>query len=127
MLKKVALKKFEELVYKWFKVELSDKDKKWFAADGKELRGNIEKGANRGDARVQLVSHNEKKVQCNSYYHGEKESEKTCLQELIIEEGITNQKISADSLHLCPAMTEPIEADNGVFLIGNQKELLQDM
>ena len=24
-------------------------------------------------------------------------------------------------------MTEPIEADNGVFLIGNQKELLQDM
>lgn len=130
ILKKVALKKFEELIYKWFKVELKDDEKKWFAADGKELRGSIEKGAKRGEARVQLVAHEEKTVQCNSYYHGEKESEKTCLQELIIKEELTNQKISADSLHLCPAMTEPIEADNGVFLIGlkeNQKELLQDM
>lgn len=130
ILKKIALKKFEELVYKWFKIELNDKEKKWFAADGKELRGSIEKGSKRGEARVQLVAHEEKKVQCNSYYHGEKESEKTCLQELIIGEELTNQKISADSLHLCPAMTEPIEADNGVFLIGlkaNQKELLQDM
>lgn len=130
ILKKIALKEFEKLVYEWFRIELNDREKKWFAADGKELRGSIEKGSKRGEARVQLVAHEEKKVQCNAYYHGAKESEKICLQELIEEEKIANQKISADALHLCPAMTEPIEAANGIFLIGlkaNQKELLQDM
>lgn len=130
ILKKVALKKFEALVYEWFKIELSDTEKKWFAADGKELRGSIEKGKKRGEARVQLVAHKEKTVQCNSYYNGTKESEKVCLQELIVAERLTDQKISADALHLSPAMTAPIEAANGVFLIGlkgNQKELLQDM
>lgn len=130
LLKKVALKKFEELVYDWFKLELSAGEKKWFAGDGKDLRGSIIKGAKRGEVRVQLISHEEKSVIGNSYYSGKKESEKPCLQELIIEKKVSNQKITSDALHLCPAMTEPIEAAKGVFLIGlkeNQKELLQDM
>lgn len=129
-LKKVALKKFEELVYKWFEIELDEGEKKWFAADGKELRGSIPKGCKRGEVRVQLITHKEKAVIGNAYYNGRKESEKPCLQELIVREKVTNQKITADALHLCPAMTEPIEADEGIFLIGlkeNQKELLQDM
>ena len=44
LLKKVASKRFEELVYKWFEIELDEIEKKWFAGDGKELRGSIEKG-----------------------------------------------------------------------------------
>ena len=130
LLKKVALKKFEGLIYEWFKIELDEGEKKWFAADGKELRGSIPKGSTRGEVRVQLISHEEKAVTGNAYYNGQKESEKPCLQQLIVEEKITNQKITADALHLCPAMTEPIEAAEGIFLIGlkeNQKELLQDM
>lgn len=130
ILKKVSLEKFEKLMYGWFKIKLEKEEKKWFAGDGKELRGSIIKGAKRGEVRVQLVAHEEKSVIGNSYYNGQKESEKSCLQELLIKEKITDQKITADALHLCPAMTEPIEAAKGVFLIGlkgNQKELLQDM
>jgi len=130
ILKKVSLEKFEGLVYKWFKIELAGREKKWFAGDGKELRGSIPKGSKRGEVRVQLVGHEDKAVICNSYYNGQKESEKPCLQQLIVVEQVANQKITADALHLCPAMTEPIEAAKGVFLIGlkeNQEELLQDM
>jgi predicted transposase YbfD/YdcC len=130
LLKLASLERFEALMYKWFEVALNPNEKKWFAADGKELRGSIEKGSKRGEARVQLVEQTEKSVQCNAYYHGEKESEKTCLQELILEQGLSNQKITADALHLCPALTEQIQTAGGVFLIGlknNQKKLLQDM
>ncbi len=130
LLKLVSLERFEALMYKWFEVRLNPDEKKWFAADGKELRGSITKGSTRGEARVQLVEQTEKRVQCNAYYHGEKESEKTCLQALILEQGLCNQKITADALQLCPALTEQIQTADGVFLIGlknNQKELLQDM
>ena len=130
LLKKVASKRFEELVYKWFEIELDEIEKKWFAGDGKELRGSIEKGCTRGEVRVQLVAHKEKTVHSSAYYNGQKESEKPCLQKLILEQRVANQKITADALHLCPAMTTLIEEEGGIFLIGlkeNQKELLQDM
>lgn len=130
LLKKVALDKFETLIYKWFKIELDEDEQRWFAADGKELRGSIAKGCKRGEVRVQLIAHKDKAVIANAYYNGQKESEKPCLQQLIVKEKMTNQKITADALHLCPAMTAPIEAAQGIFLIGlkeNQKELLQDM
>lgn len=40
------------------------------------------------------------------------------------------QKITADALHLNPAMTKLIEQAKGIFMIGlkgNQEELLEDM
>lgn len=130
LLKKVNLPIFERLIFAHFEVELNDRQKQWFAGDGKELRGSIEKGNKRGEVLVQLVRHQDRAVLGRAYYNGTKDSEKSCLQQLITQKGAASQKISADALHLCPAMTEPIEQANGVFLIGlkdNQKDLLQDM
>lgn len=130
ILEKVNLSVFETLLFRYYKVELSDAEKQWFAGDGKELRGSIEKGDKRGEVLVQLVRHGDRAVLGQSFYNGTKESEKPCLQRLVQQTGAQSQKITADALHLCPAMTEPIEQNGGIFLIGlkdNQRELLQDM
>jgi len=36
-------------------VSLDEKERRWFALDGKELRGSIETGSRRGEALVQAV------------------------------------------------------------------------
>lgn len=130
VLEKVNLKAFEELLFDYSKIELNEEEKQWFAGDGKELRGSIQKGDKRGEALVQLVRHEDRAVLGQGYYNGTKESEKPCLQDLIEQSGAKSQKITADALHLHPSMTRTIEQEGGIFLIGlkeNQKELLQDM
>lgn len=79
---------------------------------------------------VQLVRHEDGSVLGQSRYNGEKESEKPCLRNLIESKSAESQKITADALHLNPAMTSMIEQAKGIFVIGlkeNQKELLADM
>ena len=129
-LKKVDLASFENLLFSNFGIELSSEQKTWFAGDGKELRGSIEKGKKRGEVLVQLVRHNDREVLGQNFYKGTKESEKPCLRDLIRDTGASSQKITADALHLNPKMTELIAENNGYFIIGlknNQKELLEDM
>lgn len=121
---------FEDLLFKFTKIELSDQERKWFAGDGKELRGSIEKGDKRGEVSVQLVRHDNGGVVGQAFYNGTKESEKPCLQQLVDTTGVKSQRITADALHLHPSMTEMVQQAGGVFVIGlkdNQKELLQDM
>jgi len=121
---------FEELLFKFTKIELGEQELQWFAGDGKELRGSIAKGSKRGEVSVQLVRHEDGGVVGQAFYNGTKESEKPCLQQLVETTGVKSQKITADALHLHPCMTEMVEQAGGVFVIGlkdNQKELLQDM
>lgn len=130
LLKMICLKTFENLLFESYGIHLKEKEKAWFAGDGKELKGSILKGDKRGDAIVQLVQHEDREVLGQNYYNGKKESEKPCLQELIKETGAVSQKLTADALHLNPKTTEPIEKAGGIFLIGlkgNQKTLFADM
>ncbi len=130
LLSKVNRIVFESLLLNRFGIKLSDEQKHWFAGDGKELRGSIEKGDKRGEVSVQIVSHQTGGVVGQAFYNGTKESEKPCLQQLVQQTGVQSQQLTADALHLCPAMTQPIEQAGGVFVIGlkdNQKDLLQDM
>lgn len=130
ILGKVNISVFEDMLFLHLGIELDSEERRWFAGDGKELRGSIGKGNNRGEAIVQLVSHEDRSVLGQGFYSGLKESEKTCLRDLIGRSKAASQKITADALHLSPATTEPIEEAGGIFLIGlkdNQKELLADM
>ncbi len=130
VLGKVNLKVFEKLLFDYCGAELSNEEQQWFAGDGKELRGSIEKGSKRGEVLVQLVRHKDRAVLGQSRYNGEKESEKPCLVGLIKSQGAQNQNITADALHLHPKMTSLIQQAGGNFIIGlkgNQKELLTDM
>jgi len=130
LLSKVNRLVFERLLLSRFGIKLNDDQKQWFSGDGKELRGSIEKGDKRGEVSVQIVSHQSGGVIGQAFYNGTKESEKPCLQQLVQQTGVQSQQLTADALHLCPAMTQPIEQSGGIFVIGlkdNQKGLLQDM
>ena len=130
ILAKVNLVKFEEILFNHFEINLDKEEKQWFAGDGKELRGSIEKGSKRGEVIVQLVRHDDRAVLGQNRYNGKKESEKPCLRNLIESQGAQDQKITADALHLNPKMTSMMEEGEGIFLIGlkeNQKKLFADM
>ena len=129
ILKKVNSKIFSDIVFIFFGIKLTDEEIQWFSADGKELRGSITKGAHRGEAVVQLVSHNDRSVHGQVFYNGLKESERPCVRELL-EGDLGNQKITLDALHLIPETVKHIEKKGGCYLIGlkeNQKELSADM
>jgi len=130
LLKKVDLKTFEGFVFSNYGIELSKEEKEWFAADGKDLKGSIEKGDKRGEAIVILARHSDKEVLGQTFYSGKKESEKPTVRALIEQTESANQKITADALHLNPATTELVNKEDGVFVIGlkgNQKKLLAQM
>ena len=130
VLSKVSLTVFESLLFNHYGLTLCEEEKEWFAADGKELRGSIEKGDKRGEAIVQIVKQKDRSVQSQSFYSGKKESEKSCLKSLISDSELGKQKITADALHLYPGFTDLIEAQNGTYLVGlknNQSILLKDL
>jgi len=130
ILAKVNLSKLEDLVFTHFKITLDAEEKQWFAGDGKELRGSINKGDKRGEVLVQLVRHEDGGVLGQTYYNRKKESEKLALRDLLESQSAQTQKISADALHLNPKTTALIEQAGGIFLIGlkeDQKELFEDM
>ena len=93
------------------------------------MRGSILKGDTRGEAVVQVVEHQNRKVRAEGFYNGMKESERPCVSGLLKGE-LGSQKITLDALHLIPETVKQIEQQNGIFLIGikeNQKELLEEV
>ncbi len=130
VLGQVNLRVFEGLVFDFCALELGSAEKAWFSVDGKELRGSIAKGDKRGEALVELVSHGSGQVKGQSFYHGQKESERPAVQDLLTACGALSQKISTDALHFIPATLELIHGSEGIYLVGlkdNQAEMLEEM
>lgn len=126
ILAQVSVSVFNRLLFENYGIELNEEEKKWFAIDGKDLRGSIETGRRRGEAIVQAVSHESFQVAAEDYYSGEKESEVPAVRQLLEESGLANQKTSLDALHCKPKTLEIITQANGKYLVGlkeNQKEL----
>ena len=127
--KKTNVEIFSKLHFDFFGIELNLECKKWFSCDGKELRGSISRGDKRGEAVVQMVSHEERITYAENFYNGKKESEIPCVRELV-KKGFSSQKISLDALHLNPETTALIHENQGNYLIGlkdNQPELLEEL
>lgn len=126
ILEKVSVKVFDRMIFESFGIKLNESERKWFAIDGKELRGSIEKGFKRGEAVVQAVAHDNRRVAAQDYYSGEKESEVPVVRKLLEESGLASAKISLDALHCKPLTLEVITREKGKYLVGlkeNQKEL----
>ena len=126
ILEKVAFQVFDQLLFESFGIKLSEGEQKWFAMDGKELRGSIAKGSKRGAAVVQAVAHENCRTLVQNYYSGEKESEVPIVRKLLEESGLASQKISLDALHCKPLTLAIMSAGGGKYLVGlkeNQKEL----
>jgi predicted transposase YbfD/YdcC len=126
VLEKVAVEVFDDVIFAQFGIRLNEKEKDWFAVDGKELRGSIESGEKRGEALVQVVGHANQQTVRQDYYSGEKESEVPVVRSLLNNQRLASQKISMDALHCKPLTLEIIVAGGGKYLVGlkeNQKEL----
>ena len=129
-LQKIDLAVFTEILFLFLGIKLDANKQAWFALDGKEMGGSIVKGDKRGEALVLAVSHKDRAVVGQKFYSGKKESEKTCLQALLSQTGIEDQKLTMDALHLSPKTLTQIQKSKGIYVIGlkeNQKELLMDM
>ncbi len=126
MLEKAAFEVFDKLVFENFGIKLSEGVRQWFALDGKELRGSIQRGGKRGEAVVQAVAHANCRTVAQQYYSGEKESEVPLVRKILEESGLASQKISLDALHCKPLTLAIMSAAGGRYLVGlkeNQKEL----
>lgn len=122
----VSVTSFDRLMFENYGVRLSAEEKKWFALDGKELRGSIETGHTRGAAIVQAVEHESQAVVAQDYYAGEKESEVAKMRQLLEESELAKQKVSLDALHCKPPTLEKVAQAGGKYVVGlkdNQKQL----
>jgi len=90
----------------------------WLSGDGKELRGSIANGQQRGEVCVSLVAQTTEAVVAQAYYNGTKESERACLSKLLTEKGLLGRKIVLDALHLVPTLLDAIHLASGTYLIG---------
>mgnify|MGYP000132222334 CR=1 FL=1 len=118
------------MIFDYYGIELSEKEKQWFAGDGKELKGSILKGNKRGEAVVQLVAHKDRQVIGETFFNGAKKSEVKALRVLLKSEKVAAQKLSMDALHFKPKTLRPIAKTGGIFLVNlkrNQKILYAQM
>jgi hypothetical protein len=119
---------FAQLLFEWFNVVLSEEQKRWFALDGKELRGSIQAGHTRGDVVVSALDHQTHQVVAQTHYAGTKESERPAVASLIEIQGLAHHKLSLDALHLIPSTLAFIHGATGQYVVGlkpNQPKLYQ--
>ncbi|QHW01062.1 ISAs1 family transposase [Spirosoma endbachense] len=109
---------FAQLLFGWFGLILDADSKRWFALDGKELRGSIQPGHTRGEACVSVLTHDSEAIVGQAYYSGSKESEKPVVRQLLNDKGLYNQKITLDALHLNPLTVNAIEGAGGIYIVG---------
>lgn len=129
ILERVNLPIFEALLLKNYGVHLTPTERKWFAIDGKSLRGSIEKNSKLGEAIVLGVSHQGGIVHGQEFYSGLKESEITVVRNLLTNKHLSEQNISLDALHCTPNTLSQIHQASGIYLVGlklNQPELFED-
>jgi hypothetical protein len=95
VLKSINYSVLERLVFEEFNEEITSSACKWFAIDGKELKGSILPGNTRGTAVVQVVRHCERReVIAQSYFSGKKSSEVKAVRGLLRADILLKKNIS---------------------------------
>lgn len=118
VLAKVKLDLFAKLLFEWFDIDLLALKSDWLSVDGKDLRGSIQPGQTRGDARVSVVAQADEAVVGQAYYRGSKESEKVVARQLLADKNLLDQRLSLDALHLNPLTVNAIHEASGSYVIG---------
>jgi len=122
----------ERFIFEEFGIaELPEYGRKWFAIDGKELRGSITAGNTRGMSIVQTVRHSaQREVIAQTYFNGRKSSEVKAVRGLLRQDVLSGNNVTLDALHLKPKTLEIVNERDDSYLVGlkkNQKELYEDM
>ena len=129
LLGKINGSAYAELIYDYYGVELSEREKSWFAFDGKELKGSILVGNTRGEAVALVVRHEDRSVARLAFFNGSKQSEVGAVRSML-KAPLVGQKCTMDALHFKPDTLIPIHLAGGTFLASlkeNQPELFAEM
>jgi predicted transposase YbfD/YdcC len=132
ILRSVNLLKLNELCIQSFGKEILQlTNSEWVALDGKELRGTIEsEKSTRGEALVYAVSHQTGAVVQQTFYQGNKESEKIAVRKLLEESGLQGKSVTFDALHCDPTTLSQLERNQGIYLTqakDNQEDLVKNL
>lgn len=117
------------MIYTHYGIELSEKEKEWFAVDGKELKGSILPGDTRGEAVALVVRHKDRAVYQMAFFNGSKESEVRAVRTML-KAALLSHNFTMDALHFKPDTLIPIHGASGIFvasLKNNQPELFEEM
>ncbi len=124
----------KRLTNKYFGKEFERTDElKWFAIDGKELRGSIDKsmGEKRGENVIFQIDHLTQTSQVLDFYSGNKESEKTVVKNYFENfSDLKKQAFTVDALHNSVNLLSIIEERKGIYVTqikNNQKHLLNEL
>jgi predicted transposase YbfD/YdcC len=117
LLAQVNYTRLAQLVQQHYGFSLPEGFADWLSGDGKELRGSITKGQQRGEVCVSIVTHTQAVV-AQAYHNGAKESERPAIANLLKDNGLLNKRIVLDALHLVPSLLEAIHQATGTYLIG---------
>ena len=117
---------------KYFGKSIKEKNLNWYAIDGKEIRGTIDKakGEKRSENIVQKINYKNREVKSIGFYNGSKESEKTVVKSYFKGlQDLQGLAYTFDALHTSKGLLREINTKKGIYLAqvkGNQKQLLED-
>lgn len=106
------------LIHQHYGLTLPEGFTDWLSGDGKELRGSIAKGQQRGEVLVSIVAQSSEAVVIQTYYNGTKESERPAVVNLLIDNELLKRKVVLDALHLVPALLDAVHHQRGTYLVG---------
>lgn len=126
ILAKVDWVALNEIIWVHFGLKIEVERDKWYALDGKALRG-IEQS---GERVLLAVSHLERKTVAQKRRQGPKESEITAVREMLAETSLEKGRITLDALHCNPTTTQQSHQAGCLFIIQlkvNQPTLFEKM
>ncbi len=115
-----------KIIQAHFGFRIEQENNKWYALDGKTLRGI----PGHQERTLLAVSHSERKTVAQEPMHGPKKSEITAVREMLAATGLEKARITLDALHFNPTTTGQINLADGWFTIqlkGNQPTLFAQM
>ena len=125
----VALNK---IVYAHYGVQITELSPgEWVAFDGKDLKGSIDSQlSSRSEVLVHGIRHSDRSIVVESFYEGDKESEKLAIRDLLKSSKLDTKSVTLDALHTDPTTLEQIASQGGQYIVqvkDNQKELTKDL
>jgi predicted transposase YbfD/YdcC len=125
-----AYQHFHARYFGWQACLLSSNN--WISFDGKELRGTIDgvAGQKRGLCIVRPLLQQSSISLPSLFYHGAKDSEITCVRELLQEDALASQRLTFDALHTQSQTLEMVQNAKGTYIAqvkANQAMLLEDL
>jgi predicted transposase YbfD/YdcC len=123
---------FNKIVYAHYGVEIAELSPgEWVAFDGKDLRGSIDSQlSSRSEVLVHGIRHSDSGIVVQSFYEGDKESEKMVIRDLLKSSKLETKSVTLDALHSDPTTLEQIAGRGGQYIVQvkeNQKELTKDL